>query len=342
VNKHTVRSIITVFCSVILLVVTPTSAFAATAKSSTPAQPVSVETNTLKISPVRSDLTIAPGNSGTVKMYVYNITNKPIEVTPVENDFISGPQENGTPDIILSPTQYAPTHSLKRFMQALPSAVTVPANNAAPVTLTISVPKTAQAGGYFGAIRFVPTTPGGGKSVNLSPSVATIILMTVPGPTIQRVGITNFDIQQDGSTGTSFRNPKNLSLFMRFQNQGNLQEAPFGQIYVEKGKKVVYTYSFNQNQPQEEILPDSFRRWTVPLSGFGNFGKYTVGAAFTYGTGTQQALDLTKTVWIIPTVLIFAAIGGIVAFILIILLIWWFLHSYKRRILRGSRHRRRY
>lgn len=342
-KKQTLQSIVTVFLSVVMLGLSPVNVFAATtAKTAAkaPATPVNAETNTLKISPVRTDLTINAGSTGTVVMHVYNITSTAIEITPIENDFIAGPEENGTPAIILSPTQYAPTHSLKRFMNPLPSTITVPANNSTTVTLTIVVPQSAQSGGYFGAVRFAPTSPRGGKQVNLSPSVASLILVTVPGPTTQLVGITNFDIEQDGSAGTDFHNNKNLSLFMRFENKGNLQEAPFGQIYVEKGKKVVFTDNFNQNQPPSEILPDSYRRWSIPLSGIGDFGKYTIGAALTYGSGTQEALDITKTVWIIPTVLIFAAIGGLVALIVIVLVIWFLLRSYKKKILRG--HRRRY
>jgi hypothetical protein len=280
---------------------------------------------------------VQPGASTQVKIYATNVTKTPISLQPIENDFVAGPKENGEPAIILSPTQYAPTHSLKRFMGSLPNAVIVPADNATVVTLTITVPKDAQAGGYFGAVRFAPSGTATGKSVNLSESVASIILLTVPGPTIESVGLTNFDIQQYGSTGTNFRNANDLSLFMRFENKGNVQEAPFGQIYIEKGKKVVYSYNFNQSTQKQEILPDSARRWTVPLKGFGKFGKYTIGANLTYGENNQKTLDITKTIWIIPTILIYGIICSIVVLIVIILLIWFMLRSYKKRILRHSR-----
>jgi hypothetical protein len=337
VKTHTVQRTSSLLFAVLLLCMSSSNALAATAAKTTTKPVVSGQTNTLKISPVRSDPVIEPGSSAQVKIILSNITNTAISVQPIENDFVAGPNENGEPSIILSPTQYAPTHSLKRFMEPLPSTLIVPANNAASVELTISVPKDAQAGGYFGAVRFAPSTTGGSKSVNLSESVASIILMTVPGPTTESVGLTNFDVEQYGSTGTNFRNSKDLSLFMRFENEGNVQEAPFGQIYVMKGKKVLDTYNFNQATPKEEILPDSARRWTVPLSGFGTFGKYTVGANLTYGENGQKTLDITKTIWIIPTVMIFAIVGGVVALIVIIVVIWLFLRSYKRRILRHSR-----
>ncbi len=341
VKTHTVQRAITVFTAIALLAVTPANTFAATSKSSTPsASSVSTQTNVLSISPVRTDVTIAPGTSAQIKLYVSNITKTAIAVQPIENDFVAGPKENGEPAIILSPSQYAPTHSLKRFMDPLPASVTVPAVQRSLVTLTIAVPKTAQAGGYYGAVRFAPVNTSGNANLNLSESVASIILMTVPGPTTEEVGITNFDIQQYGSTGTNFRNGKGLQLFLRFENKGNVQEAPFGQIYIQKGKKVTYSYNFNNADvtgARQEILPDTSRRWTVPLSGFGSFGKYTIGGVFTYGTNSQHSLDVTKTVWIIPTVLIFAVAGGVLGLIALIVIIWLLLRSYKKRLLRHYR-----
>jgi hypothetical protein len=295
-------------------------------------------TNTLKISPVRSDVTIQAGSTTQVKTFVSNLTGSPILIHPIENDFVAG-DEKGTPAIILDENSYAPTHSLKRFMVPLANVV-VPAGQTKEVDVTITVPKSAQAGGYFGAIRFAPASSDGSKSVNLSASVASLILMTVPGPTTEQLNMTNFDIQQDGSTGGNFRTPDDISLFLRFQNKGNVQEAPFGQIYVQKGKKVLYTSNFNQADPKDTVLPDSARRWDIPLKGFGKFGKYTVGATFTYGA-TGKSINVSKTVWIVPTTYIIAGIVGILLLILIIVGIWFFLRSYKRRILRGS-HRGSY
>lgn len=313
----------------------PVASAATASSSAATTKSVTGSADSLKVSPLRTDLSIAAGASGTVTTYVTNLTSSTVQLKPVENDFVAG-DEKGTPAIILDENSYAPTHSLKRFMVGLPN-VTVGANQTAAVTLTIKVPKDAQAGGYFGAVRFTPVTSGN-TSVNLNPSVASLVLLTVPGPTTEQLTLTNFDIQQNGGTATNFRNPKDLSLLLRFQNKGNLQEAPFGQIYVQKGKKVVYTYNFNQTEPKDQVLPDSARRWNLPLKNFGKFGKYTVGATFTYGT-KGQAIEITKTVWIIPTAYILGTIIAIVVIVAIGVGAWVFLRSYKRRILRSSRRR---
>lgn len=313
-------------------------AFAATAKP--PATPTpnvaNNNANTLKLSPVRSDVTIKPGETGKVSVFVTNVTNAPILLKPIENDFVAG-DEKGTPSIILDENSYAPTHSLKRFMKPL-SNVQVAAGATQQVDLTISVPKTAQAGGYYGAVRFTPASIDGSNSVNLSASVASLVLMTVPGDLLEILDMTNFDIQQNGGASTNFRDSKNLELLMRFKNAGNVQVAPFGQINILKGDKVVFTKTFNGNDPKETILPDSARKWTIPIEGMGKFGKYTVKGNFTYGT-KAETIDIEKSIWIIPT--LYMIIGGSLAvgLLALILFIVLFLKSYKRRILRTSRRR---
>jgi hypothetical protein len=316
------------------MVIAPLSASAATPKSSTPT--INNSTNTLKISPLRTDLTIAAGTTGKVTVTVYNTTNSPVLLRAIENDFVAG-DEGGKPSVILDQNSYAPTHSLKRFMVALPN-VTIPANNTADVTVTITVPKTAQAGGYFGALRFAPAIDSTGKQVNLGASVVSLILLTVPGPTVERLTMTNFDIQQNGGTASNFRTPDNLALFLRFENKGNLQEAPYGQIYVKKGNKVTFKQDFNNIDPKDQILPDSARRWNIPIKGLSKFGKYTVGATFGYGSQGQN-IEITKTVWIVQTVYIAIIGGAILLLALIISGFWLFIRSYKRRILRSSRRR---
>jgi len=309
------------------------TAYAAVAKTP-PAHPANAASNTLKVSPVRTDITVKPGESGKVSVVVSNLTDMPVIFKPIENDFVSG-DEKGTPSIILDENSYAPTHSLKRFMIPLQN-VTIPAKGSQQVDVTISVPPTAQAGGYYGAVRFIPAASSGADSVNLNASVASLILMTVPGDLVEKLALTNFDVQQNGGTASNFRNPDNLELVLRFKNSGNVQASPFGQINVTKGDKTLYKASFNADNPKGSILPDSARKWTMPIKNLGKFGKYTVTGNFTYGT-SSESIEVKKTIWIVPTMYIFAAIGGVVGLILLIVFIVWFLKSYKKRILRSAR-----
>lgn len=311
--RTTIRAVLVTVLAVPLLVSTVSvPAFAETSAS----------TNVLKISPVRRDIQINPGQSQTVDVTVSNLTDADITVRPIENDFTAG-DEKGTPALILDQDEFAKTHSLKRFMVPLADVI-IPAKKAKTVEVTIRVPADAQAGGYFGALRFAPTSPGGDQQVNLSASVASLILLTVPGDTVQKLTLTDFQIQQDGKSGTNFRTPKNLQVTFRFQNEGNIQLGPFGKISVTQGDKVVFENDFNSDEPRDVVLPDSARRWDIPLENIGEFGFYTVQATLTYGDN-NQTVEATKTFWVIPTLYIIIAIATVVvligAIILVIVLI---------------------
>lgn len=277
-----------------------------------PAAALNNATNTLKVSPVRSDIEVKPGESKAVQITVSNLTGDDITVRPITNDFIAG-DESGTPALILDEDKTAPTHSLKRFLSPL-ADVTIPAKQAKTIDVVVTVPSDAQAGGYFGAVRFAPTSPDGGGQVNLSASVASLILLSVPGKTVEQLKLTDFSVKQGSRTGTFFNTPKDLNATFRFQSTGNVQVAPFGKISVKQGNKVVYEADFNDGNPRDMILPDSARRWDVPLKELGTFGHFTAVATLTYGSN-NQTIEAAQSFWIIPT---WAVIIGIVLLILIV------------------------
>ena len=295
------------------------------------AQSVTNSANVLKVSPVRSDIEVKAGETKKVQTTVTNLTKTPITIKAITNDFIAG-DERGTPALILDADKYAPTHSLKRFMKPI-ADVTIPAGKAKAIEVTIAVPKDAQAGGYFGAVRFAPTTPGDGGQVNLSGSVASLMLLTVPGPAIEKMNLTEFVIQQGGKSAPYFQSANDLQASVRFENKGNLQMGPFGKLSIKEGDKVVYDVNFNDKNPRDVILPDSARRWDIPLKNIGSFGHYTVSATFTYGS-KNQTVEVTESFWIIPQMVIIGTIVGILLLIALIVGIWLFLRHYKRRVLR--------
>jgi len=285
--------------------------------------------NTIKVTPVRTDIEILPGESKIVEVTVTNLTNTSISVAPYTNDFVAG-DDRGTPALILDSDEFAPSHSLKRFVGPL-STATIPAKGSKTFNVVITVPTTAQAGGYFGAVRFAPSDPDGGGQVNLSASVASLILLTVPGDIVEKLRLASFDIQQNGAGGTSFRTPDNLQASFSFENQGNLQIGPFGTLSIKKGDKVVFSSDFNNGDPRDVILPDSTRRWEIPFKDIEAFGHYDVTATFTYGT-KNQTIEVTKSFWVIPTWLIITAVATIVGILLIAaLIVFLVIRSRKRR-----------
>lgn len=296
----------------------------------------SASSNVLKVSPVRTDISIPDGTSKTVEATVTNLTSSPITIKAISNDFIAG-DERGTPALILDADKFAPTHSLKRFMQPV-GDITIPAKQNKKVNVVIKVPKGAQAGGYFGAIRFAPSSTSSSAQVNLSASAASLILMTVPGPTTEKLSLTEFAVQQGGKSGSYFQTPNDLQATFRIQNSGNIQQGPFGTIVVKQGDKVVYESKFNDKTQRDMILPDSARRWDVPLKNIESFGHYTVVATLSYGS-KNQTIEAQQSFWVVPQFVIFAAIGATLLLVLIIVGIVLFIRSRRNRYLRSQGRR---
>lgn len=282
----------------------------------------------LKITPVRSDITIKPGKSKTVKITVTNPTKQTIVIDPSENDFIAN-GEDGTPSLILDDDKYAPTHSLKRFMSPLKS-VALKGGESKDVKVKITVPEDAQAGGYFGAVRFAPSSPDSGGQVNLSTSAASLILLTVPGDLVESMDLSNFQVTQDGQSKTYFSNGNNMAASFRFANTGNVQVGPIGKITVKKGDKVVYETDFNSETPRDMTLPDSARKWNVPITGIEGFGKYEVLGTFSYGAN-NKTVEVSSSFWVIPPMVMIIAGVVVLLIVVAIIVLWLVLRNRKYR-----------
>lgn len=290
--------------------------------------------NGLRISPVRTDLTINAGSSQTIDVYITNLTSSSADIQGVVDDFTAGSDESGTPSILLN-GQQAPNHSLKNYVSPIGTFTLAPKQDK-DVKVTISIPKGVSGGGYFGAVRFLPASSNGNKNVNLAASVGSLVLVTVPGPVTEQMDIASFDVRrmntttnQLGNPGVFFTSKANLNGVVRFDNTGNLQEAPFGKMLLKKGKTVIGSYEINNSDPRGNVLPDSIRRFSIPLTGLSNFGKYTLEGNFGYGT-KGQLLSATTSFYIVPVSAIIVAIVVLVVIVLAII----FLRSYIRNAIR--------
>lgn len=300
--------------------------------------------NGLKIAPVRTDLTIEKGGSRQVSVYVENITAYPMKVVGVVNDFVASNDETGEPRVILDPNQSAPGNSFKTLINKVPS-ITLQPNERKEVPLTLTVPKTATSGGYYGAIRFAPDDGSGNKNVSLTASVGTIFLITVPGQITEQLKVQSFDVTHDGN-GSGIFNSGPISVVTRFQNSGNIHVEPFGKIDIKNfSGKVISEVEINNTDPRGSVLPNSIRKFVtstdgkkdangkpIPLLSDAKFGRYTVEGSFGYGSNGDLILA-KKTIYIIPYKFIAAAVL-LIAFLIFILP--RLIRAYNQSIIRRS------
>lgn len=302
------------------------------------AQTASVGGNALKISPVREDITMDPGTTKTVDIFLTNLTSVPAQLRGVINDFTASGDESGHPNIILDENQSAPSHSLKQFVDPI-SNFTLGAGAQRTIKVTIRVPKGAAGGGYYGAVRFYPQSAPGDKSLNLTASVGSIILLKVNGAISEKMNVASFDVRRGDNAAFFFTSNKNLTNVVRFQNLGNIQLEPFGKMQLKRFGKVVGEYEVNTLDPKGNVLPDSIRRFDTKLSKLNSFGKFTLEGNFGYGS-TGQLVTAKATFYVVPVAYIVVAGVLLVLLIALIFVLPRVIRGYNRRILRRAGRRR--
>jgi len=246
--------------------------------------------NAIRISPVRSSLTISPGGSDSVVLNVQNLTNQAVEYQAIINDFVAGNDELGQPSLILDADKFAPSRRLKRFIAAIPN-FTIPGKSAKDIKVSITIPKGTAGGGYYGAVRFAPTTGSDAtKNVSLTASVGSLVLVKVPGDIKENLLLESIDVrtsEQASEASGFFTSNKDLYAVVRFKNTGNVHQQPFGRVLLKKGDRVLQAVEINKDYPQANVLPESVRRFSVKLTKVGAWGKYTVEGNFGYGSNGQ-------------------------------------------------------
>lgn len=297
--------------------------------------------NAIRVSPVRTDLVINPGETRQITVSIQNLTDVTSEYQAIINDFVSGSGEEGQPSLILDADKYAPSHSLKRYINPIPN-VTVPGRDTKEVKVAITIPKDAAGGGYYGAVRFAPASSGDPtKNVNIAASVGSLILVKVPGDLVENVRLASLDVRTSPSANSGsafFSTNKNLYAVARFGNTGNVHEQPFGKVVLKKGSKVLGTYEINNSDPRGNVLPDSVRRFSVKLDKVGYWGKYTVEGNFGYGSN-GQLLSGKTSFFVLPLAFILIGLAAVALVLFLIFGLPRVIKRYNANVVRKANRR---
>ncbi|HSX32629.1 MAG TPA: DUF916 domain-containing protein [Candidatus Saccharimonadales bacterium] len=332
-----------ILTAVVLVMITATSVVGSSLGGTASAQQRSQvgSGNALKVSPVRYDFTMDPGTTKTFDVIITNLTSVMARLHPAVNDFVASGDETGTPSIILDEDKYAPSHSLKQFVNPLKD-FDLKSGDERTVKITINVPKDAAGGGYYGAIRFAPAAaPGSDKNVNLAASVGSLVLLKVNGEIKEDLVVKSFDVRKKDKPGSFFMDNKNIVGVVRFENNGNVQAEPFGTVVLKRFGKNVSTTQVNDNSDGQRgsVLPESVRRFDVELKGLSSFGKYTMEGNFGYGN-SGQLLSSKTTFYVIPLFIILLGVGVLLFLLFLIFGLPRMIRSYNKRIIRKASRRR--
>ncbi len=208
------------------------------------------------------------------------------------------------------------------------------------IGITISVPTYAEAGGYYGAIRFVPIIPTEeGRNVALTASIGTIVLVTVPGELRQQLDLVQFSAAQ-AKTARGFLVGGDVSVLTRLKNSGNIHVQPFGKVQViNMFGKTVHEYEFNQADTSGErssVLPDSIRKFVDDLPKEKKLlGRYTIKMNLTYTDGGGEIISANSTFWYFPTAVFY---GLLLLLLAIVVAVNYLVYRFRKK--RKTTHRR--
>ncbi len=279
--------------------------------------------NGFRISPVRSEYTIERGKTQTLIVTIENPTNIPTTAVGVVNDFVASDQEDGQPRLVLDDKVPAPKKSFKKLVPQI-SNVQLGPKEKKDVPIVISVPEDAAAGGYYGAIRYLPSVTNNAGNVGLTASVGTIVLVRVPGDLTEKLDLIQLSALQNHKP-KSFLTSGEVQALTRIKNSGDVHLQPFGKVQIKNMLgKVVAEQEINSTTPRANILPESIRRFETDMkrpSG-GWIGRYTITANIGYSQGSGELLTGSASFWYMPVwslialaILIVAIVGGVYWFI---------------------------
>lgn len=271
------------------------------------------------ISPVRQELAGDPGSTVQSHIRVINESQTSEVLYTITLNFEPKNDESGEPNFI-------PTKDGLAAWTKTQDTITLGPKEQKDIPFSITIPKDAEPGGYFGAL-FTSTTPpkeSSNGSIVLGERVGSLLLLRVNGNLADSGDILEFGAKNKSYFHTNLP----VYFYFRFQNAGLDRVQPMGDIIVRNwfGNKVKVIAA---NPLGGNVLPKSIRRFEAfwqnswgkteqpddisaltPPKGFWNnvvyevkyfaVGPYTVQLNLVYGTGIYHTTTAKTKIFLFP------------------------------------------
>lgn len=208
----------------------------------------------VEVSPLRVELTAAPGSRHTEAVTLTNQSDKPVRVRARVTDWYLS--RDGTPQFQAAPAAWTAASAWVRL--APPEQVIDPGRQGV-VRFTTAVPDSIADGGYRAAILFEFSPPGGdvaarGRDVVFQTRVATVVYVNVGQPEVA-VELTNL------VTRTPPGRPVEVVATLKNTSRANVRTKGTLTIYDRAGTVVRQV-----DVPHVPVLPESEREIAIPAS----------------------------------------------------------------------------
>lgn len=299
--------------------------------------PVSAQSVGIKISPVKVEDLVDPGQIFESSIKVQNDSEDIKTFYVYLKDFKAG-DENGNPVLIAPGTEDG--YYLASWIDITSEGIDFAPHEEKVISFKVNVPADAGPGGYFGGI-YLGTKPprlekedeekGAGMAV--AQQAGCLVLLRVKGDVDERAEVREFTTDKG-----YYNTPFDVHFSIRVENKGNVHIKPYGTIEIKDmfGRKKT---SLQVNDKGGNVLPRSIRRYDSSWSDKYGFGKYTATLGMTYGedasSGGQgkQTLYSQKTFWIIPWKIVGPFLIG---FAIVIALFFISVKFYKEKAVRRA------
>ncbi len=238
----------------------------------------------LEVSPPSQELTAKPGQILEVKSSIRNKSDKPLTIQARIEDFIASGDEGQ-----VALTEKGPW-SVSSWTKLSTTEFTLRPNEAREVIATVSIPSADAAGGRYGSFVYTAAGKSSAGTAGLSQEIASLFLIEIEGPTVEKLSITDF-------TTPSFLEFGPVPFTLSYKNSGNVHLRPHGLIAITDmfGKKVKDVVAVGTN-----VFPGAERKVNVVWDSKFLIGKYTALAIINSGGKLNESSTATTTFIVFP------------------------------------------
>lgn len=269
---------------------------------------------TLSVSPTIFDLSAEPGQEWRSTLKIINVNKFDLTVyADVVNFFPKG--EGGDGRFVAVDSSETDGSSLAEWFSISHDPIVIPREQTFELPFSVKVPEGASPGGHYAAILIGTKPPvGKGEKTKLQTAqvVSSLFFTKVAGDIIESGLIREF------TTTKSILSSPEATFTLRFENKGNVQLQPQGEIKIynmwgeERG-----VIPINQYSNFSYVLRESIKRFSLSWKGewsAADIGRYTAEATLGYGTDNRQFTSAKTYFWVLPFKLLFGVISGLVVF----------------------------
>ena len=266
------------------------------------------------VGPGKIDVTLKPGQTKIVEMFVTNRTGTP-RIFNVTTEDTKGSQDPST-SIVLLGDDRGP-YSLKDYVTVPHTRFKLGHNERARIPVTISIPADAEPGGLYGgvlidtiAVDASKDTDGAIPQSSVVARIGTLFFVTVPGE-VEREGL----LKDFGTLSREkFYQSGPINFGILYENVGSMHLAPYGELRIKN--MFDEEVGFLSLEPWF-VLPQALRLREVIWDREALFGKYT--ATVSINRSYDDIIDEKSfTFWVLPWKPVTGAFAGLFVIVFLI------------------------